>query len=93
MDDIMRTVTIEQAISLLPQGEYIHTILNPGNNMFFGSNWSRFELIEEMKKCSGTIQLSGRMARQTGHGVGFRRGEGWVFVETDAEKLNKFDPL
>lgn len=89
------SVTKEEAIALLPDGEDIHTILNPPGGMLLGADWSRAEALKELEAAT-VIKLSGEMARDMGQGLAFLRdlgkGKEWIFVATDKAKLEAFDP-
>lgn len=88
-----RFLSYEQAVSLLPEGEYIHTFTSGG--MLIGADWSRAEILEKLKK-SDAIELTGEMARSMGHGMcAYNLKDGRVsnllFIETEAAKLAKID--
>ena len=91
-----RFVTLAEAISLLPEGEYIHTFYNYPLGLV-GADWDRAEIIQKFKK-SDKIELTGTMARSTGHGLAVyndntKYQSEILFVTTDMEKLDAFDPL
>lgn len=89
-------LTPEQAIDLLPDKETIHTICTPGLRLLFGSDWTREELIEELKKPNMTIEVVGNMARGLGHGICMYPPQPCYdqlrFIETDMDKLNELYP-
>lgn len=87
-----RYLTCEEAVSLLPDGEYIHTFVSGG--ILIGADWSREDILDKLQK--STIELSGPSARGLGHGICAytKDGEklkGVLFIETDEEKLAKFE--
>ena len=90
-----RNLTLEQAISLLPAGEYVHTFINNAIGLM-GADWSREEILDKLRK-SDIIQLTGRMARGMNHGMCAYNKDAKLqseilFIETDAAKLAEFDP-
>lgn len=92
MRDEIKKITKEQAVSLIGEGDIIHTFRN-GGGMVFGADWGRESLIEAFEKYESTLELTGEGARRMGHGLAFRDNYGALFVETDEKKLNEFDPL
>lgn len=90
-----RFITAEEAISLLPDKEQIHTFYDMPFGLL-GADWSRDEVVAKFKK-STKIELTGQGARELGHGVAaydvFTKLQSEVlFVETDQTKLDAFDP-
>ena len=82
-------LTKGQALSVLPDGETIHTFLNPGFGLV-GADWSREDIIEKIQN-SDIIELTGEMARSTGHGMcaynnDTRYHDDILFIETDEER-------
>lgn len=59
-------LTSEQAISMLPDGDDIHTIMQSGP-AFLGADWSRKKIIEQIK--SSRCELGGERCRSAGHGL------------------------
>lgn len=60
-------ITKEQAISVLPDGETIHTFLNPGFGLV-GADWERDDILDKIEK-SDVVELTGPGARGMGHGM------------------------
>jgi len=90
MNDKERKVTVEEAISLLPEsGDWIHTFRNP-NGMLLGADSSRERVIKELQDNPECIELSGKTARGMNHGLVVNES---LFIETDETKLNIFDPI
>lgn len=90
-----RYVTAEEAISLLPDGDEIHTTIQKGM-MFIGADWSREDIIDKIQK-SDVREITGPNARAMGHGLAiFNKDAKYqsdiLFVETDKAKLDAFDP-
>jgi hypothetical protein len=59
-------LTYDEAVALLPEGDEIHTFVNPGG-MLVGADWGRTKVLELLK--TGAPELSGEMATNMGHGV------------------------
>lgn len=83
-------ITKEQAASILPDGDTVHTFLNPGFGLV-GADWSREDILDKLEK-SDILELAGDTARAMGHGLcAYDRppktqGD-LLFIETDEEKL------
>lgn len=93
-NEAKRYVTYEEAVSLLPDGEYIHTFTNPAMDLMVGADWSREEILDKLRR--STIERTGPGARSLGHGIAAYtvdggKIKGLLFIETDAEKLAKFE--
>ncbi len=82
----------EEAISLLKDGEEIHTFRNPGAGMMVGCDWSREKIIETLEKNPDKIEIGGKVCRAMGHGL-IVDDSGFLYIEIDEEKLNEFDPI
>lgn len=90
-----RYLTAEEAISILPDGDEIHTQIQKGM-MFIGADWSREDIIDKIQK-SEIREVTGPIARGMGHGLAlFNKDAKYqseiLFVETDKAKLDAFDP-
>lgn len=72
-------ITKEQAIALLPDGEYIHTYRQIGPNLI-GADWERSEIINAMDKYK--FELTGPLASSMGHGMAFEDEHGFLFIAT-----------
>ena len=96
-NDMKKYLTYDEAVSLLPDGEQIHTFVNPITDLLIGADWSRKEILDALRK--STIQRTGPEARKMGHGIvvcithtiGGKLQKVRLFIETDAEKLAKFE--
>lgn len=83
-------LTTDEAIALLPDGQTVHTFMSPAVNTLVGADWTRDEIIELVTKCE--TQLSGEAAKGMKHGIAaFRPKIGFVFIETNMEKLAKLE--
>lgn len=88
------TLTKDQAISVLPEGDSIHTFYNPGFGLI-GADWSREDIIEKIES-SEIIELTGKIARSMGHGIcvynhDTKYQSDILFIETDEQKLQAFE--
>ena len=86
-------LTYEEAVSLLPAGETVHTFINMPFGLC-GADWSREDILDKLHK-SEIIQLTGEMARSMGHGMCAynydAKQSDILFIETDADKLAELD--
>ncbi len=87
-------ITAEQAISILPDGESVHTFYNPGFGLV-GADWSRESMIDKLRK-SDFRELTGDQARSMNKGLCVydktTKYQGDIlFVETDHERLDKLE--
>ena len=75
-------LTNEQAISMLPEGESIHTFRQAGNALL-GADWARVDILIALEKHG--FELSGEQATDMGHEMVFLDEFGYVFVSTKTE--------
>ena len=83
-------ITVDQAISVLPDGDFVHTFYNTGFSLV-GADWSREDIIEKILN-SDIIELTGRMARGMGHSMCVYNNDTKchdeiLFIETDETRL------
>lgn len=88
-------IAVDEAINLLPDGDYIHTFSNLPFGLL-GVDCSREDVIDKFKT-SDKIELTGEQARGLGHGLAaynndIKKQSEILFVETDIKKLLSFDP-
>lgn len=86
-----RFITPHEAISLLKDGEYVHTFRNP-SGILLGCDHKREDLIERLKANPDKIQIAGETARRMCHAI-ILEDNGYLFIENDALRLDAFDPL
>lgn len=86
------TLTLDDAIAALPEGDDIHTFMNPGG-MLIGADWSRAQIVEALK-ASPEIRITGPMAQGMKHGIAIKhpnRADDLLYVatrtRTDSEKV------
>lgn len=82
MSNKRESLTLEQAIEMLPDKEYIHTFINPLNpfSTLVGAGAKREEIINDIKKYGS--ELTGEVATSMNHGMAYHNRERWIFVET-----------
>ena len=90
-----KIITVDEAIKILPKGNSVHTFVNIAMGLV-GADWSKEDIIDKLKAVD-TIEISGDHARNMGHGLvaynsDARLQSDLLFIETDKEKLDKFDP-
>ena len=91
-----RFVSAEQAAILIPNGDEIHTFYQMGNALV-GADWDRESILQKFHECD-RIEIAGDSARSMGHGLAvYKSSTKWqsevLFVQTDEQRLNEFDPL
>jgi len=78
--DSRQYLTYDEAVALLPDGEDIHTFLNP-NGTLLGADWPRQKILEALR--AGKPELSGMLASRMNHGITmWREGGGFLFIAT-----------
>lgn len=73
--------TPEEAISVLPEGDRIHTFRN-SQGMLFGADWKRDKLEAAIRK-AGEARITVGMAKSTNHGIVIVDETGPLFIETN----------
>lgn len=87
-------ITIEQAISILPDGEDIHTFRNHAFGLM-GADWDRESLIDKLRK-SDCLEITGEQAKSMNHGLcAYDKTTKYqseiLFIETDPNRLEKLE--
>ena len=87
-------ITVDQAISILPDGDSVHTFYNPGFGLV-GADWSKEDITDKLRR-SDIIELTGPAARGMGHGMCvYNKDTKWqsdiLFVETDEERVSALE--
>jgi hypothetical protein len=67
VSDKRELLTFEQAVAMLPDGEWIHTFSNAAGFVLVGADWSREDVIEAIR--TKGAEKSGPMATGTNHGI------------------------
>ena len=83
-------ITTEQAISVLPDGDTVHTFYSSGFGLV-GADWSKEDITDKLRR-SDIIELTGPAARGMGHGMCvYSKYTKWqrdiLFIETDEERV------
>lgn len=86
-----RFITPSEAIALLNDDECIHTFRNP-MGMLVGCDHSKESLIKRINNNPDKLEIGGSACRNMNHGLIINDGD-FLFVETNEEKLNAFDPI
>jgi hypothetical protein len=81
-----------KAIDLLNDGEEIHTFRNP-NGILIGCDIERETIIEYLNSNHDKIEIGGETCRNLNHSIVLKDKVGFLFIETNTEKLNLFDPI
>jgi hypothetical protein len=79
-------ITKDQAIVLIGNKEYIHTLRDSGFGSW-GADINREDLIDNFNKYEDSLELSGKTARGMNHGLVMKDSIGYLFIETDEEAL------
>ena len=80
--EAVKTLTYDEAVALLPDGERIHTFLD-GGTALIGANWDRADILALLREAGPEIEATGPAARSVGHGLAAYRPDGVpVFIET-----------
>lgn len=84
-------ITVDQAISVLPDGDAVHTFYNAVFGLV-GADWSRDDILDKLRS-SDIIELTGTVARGMGHGIcaynKYAKCQSDIlFIETDEARLS-----
>lgn len=81
MSNDQPTLTLDAALAALPDGEMIHTFMNPAG-MLVGADWTRMQIVRALGRAK-EIMVTGTMAQGMGHGIAINDHEGrMVFIAT-----------
>jgi len=80
-EDYRVAITPAEAISMLPDGDSIHTFRQAAfGGTLLGADWDRTDILDALRKYSA--ELTGEIATDMGHGLAFADPTGYVFVQT-----------
>ena len=84
-------ITAEQAISVLPDGDSVHTFYNPGFGLI-GADWGKEDITDKLRR-SDIIELTGSAARGMNHGIcAYSKDAKYqsdvLFIETDEARVS-----
>ena len=86
MNDDRKKLSVQEAITMLPDGDTIHVISNDAPGILIGADWPREDVISEFE--ISQLELAGPVAKSSGHGIAMLNKNGRWFVETkQAEEL------
>ena len=85
----------DEAVSLLPDGDDIHTFKNAPFGLI-GADWSREDILNKLKEADIVIELTGEQAKAMNHGMcayhkNIKSRIEILFIETDKAKLTAFE--
>ena len=84
-------LTADEAISLLPDGDYVHNYLNPNSGLFLGCDFER-EDAEKHIRAAVQREIGGPSCQRMKHGlVVWKTEKELSFFETDMDKLKAFE--
>ena len=87
-------ITTEQAISVLPDGDTVHTFYTPGFGLV-GADWSKEDITDKLRR-SDIIELTGPSARWMGYGIcAYSKDAKYhsdiLFIETDEARVSALE--
>lgn len=78
MSEEQLTISFDEAVKLLPEGDTIHTFRNSGS-MLLGADWGREALLAAMRDTE--IHITGKAAQAMKHGLAIIHNGSWLFIE------------
>ena len=78
-------ISYEKAIEMLPEKDKVHTIRQGRGPFTVGADWPKERLLDHMKQFQDTLELTGPIARKTGHGFVLKDDKSLLFIETKKE--------
>jgi hypothetical protein len=77
-----KSLTYDEAVAMLPDGDTIHTFRNPAWGLLLGADWSREYILNAIEKHG--CELTGGMAAGMNHGIWIndQKDGGGLFIET-----------
>ncbi len=92
MEQELKFLNKEEAISLLKNDEIIHTFRNPAG-ILLGCDNDRSTILEMINNAK-SLQIGGSGCRNSKHALVLEERNGnMLFVETDEQKVNEIDPI
>ena len=87
-------ITTEQAISVLPDGDTVHTFCNTGFGLV-GADWSKEDITDKLRRID-IIELTGPVARGMNHGIcAYSKDAKYqsdiLFIETDEARVSALE--
>lgn len=79
MSDDAKMISLAYALSLLPDGDTVHTFLNPAWGLV-GASWARRDVIDVLANAK-EIHVTGEAAQSMGHGLAVMYQGRWLYIE------------
>lgn len=79
-DEPREFISLETALSLLPDGDAVHTFRMAGS-IWLGADMNKADLVEKLR-AANVIEVAGPMARSLRHGLCITDHLGHLFIET-----------
>lgn len=91
MTDEKILLTADEAISLLPEGEYVHNYMNPNSGLFLGCDFDRADAEKHIREAFQR-EIGGPGCQNMKHGLVVWKTEKEIsFFETDMDKLRAME--
>jgi len=75
------TLTYDEAVAVLPDGDTIHCFRNPAAGVMLGTDWDRATVLDTLKQAD-VIGVTGEHAQAMHHGIVIKHGGSLAFFET-----------
>lgn len=87
-------ITIDQSISVLPDGDSVHTFYDTGFGLI-GADWSKADIMDKLRG-SDIIELTGPGLRDVSHGIcAYNKDAKYqsdiLFIETDEARVSALE--
>jgi hypothetical protein len=90
-DDNKIILTVDEALGLLRDGQYVHNYRNPSAGMFIGCDWDREEA-ERAIRNAHALELGGDNCKRMKHAlVVWESKNDLSFFETDVDKVSSLE--
>ena len=73
-------LTYDEAVALLPDGDYVHTFRNP-SGILLGADWARERILHLLRRAD-VIHQTGGTAANMGHGICITHRNEPLFIAT-----------
>lgn len=90
MNDERQTMTLNDAMAVLPADDTIHAVFNPKDGILLGASWEREDVLELLQKVE-RIEVTGQLAQKDGYGIAVLEpitGD-WLFIKTTRRTDNE----
>lgn len=90
-DDDICLLTAEQAVSLLPEGEYVHNFANPAGGLMLGCDYERADAIKALSEAK-RIEIGGEGCKRIKHPLAvWDKNDRLTFFAADMAKVEAFE--